>query len=125
MPIQDVLSESYGKKEAQLLERTKRAQLEMTQKVIDALNGAAAANKAAIHALIVHRVPVGAEMVDDPFMIVDQIGDDASITLGMLGVLNGCLNAIGLPRLCAVWEKVPDQVDNFVGFALYQPPEAV
>ena len=104
----------------QIEEDIKRLQVEV---MVKALNGAVAANKGAMHALLINRVPVGQEMIDDPFMVVDEIPATGGVTLGMLGVINGLLNSLGMPRLTAIWEHTVDQGNNFVGFGIYKPPK--
>ena len=93
------------------------------QIMVKALNAAVNANKAAMHALLINRVPVGQEMIDDPHMVVDSMPGSQSYSLGMLGVINGILSSVGMPRIAARWEKEVDEGHNFVGFMIYEPKE--
>ena len=81
---------------------TEQDKLDIVNKMIDALNYTVRKHGIALEILVEHRVPVGNDIVDDPAMIPNE-EPDGSFTLGLLGVLNGCLNAAGLPRIASRW----------------------
>lgn len=88
------------------------------QRIIDALNTAVRSNKLAMLQLIEFRVPVGEEMEKDPNMVPYDSGN--GLQLGMLGVINGLLGAIGLPHVQAVWAN-DAYLDSLVGFTPARP----
>jgi hypothetical protein len=74
----------------------------------------------AMHALTVNRVPCNQRLADDPDVIVDNppVLGRTHFSVGMIGVLNGILHAVDLPRVAY---KLDDEVDaegrhRFLGF---------
>ena len=89
--------------------------------VLTLLNSAFNADPSAMHALIVNRVPCNNELADDPFIMVEasQVLLEESYSVGMLGVLNGVLNALGQPMVAAKFEEI-DGKNKLVGFCEYK-----
>ena len=74
----------------------------------------------AMHALTVNRVPCNQALADDPYVIVDNppVLGRTHFSVGMIGVLNGILVGLDLPRVAY---KLDDEVDaegrhRFLGF---------
>lgn len=98
------------------------------EKVVDALNGAFAADPGAIHALIVNRVPCNQALADDPFVQVDcpPVLRDGLFQVGAIGLINGVLAAIGLPLAATMFsdEKDSDGRSKLIGFTVYKPVQS-
>lgn len=89
-------------------------------KASEILQRAFEADPNAMHALTVNRVPCNQALADDPDVIVDNppVLGRTQFSVGMIGVLNGILHAVDLPRVAY---KLSDEVDaegrhRFVGF---------
>lgn len=97
------------------------------QKVVDALNGAFAADPGAMRALMVNHVPCNMALANDPFVVVAEdrnlAGDHFNV--GTLGVINGVLAAAGMPLVAARWDMREDGPNVFAGFMAYIPTESV
>ena len=108
-----------------MTELTPEQQSELLDKAIATLNGACAEDRDAIHALICMRTPCNRAMADGPNVLVHQnpLVGQGSYTVGLLGVLNGVLKAIGLPPVAAEFED-PDKGPRFLGFCRYRPPDS-
>lgn len=98
--------------------------------VLRVLNEAFAADPAALHALICHRVPCnGQGLLNHPSIPVDTVPvpfkDGVEIySVSMLGVLNGVLEGLIGQRVAAKWDT-PDVGEaprpKFTGFCAYTP----
>jgi hypothetical protein len=89
-------------------------------KASEILQRAFKADPNAMHALTVNRVPCNQALADDPDVIVDNppVLGRTHFSVGMIGVLNGILHAVDLPRVAY---KLDDEVDaegryRFLGF---------
>lgn len=89
------------------------------------LNEAFAADPAAIHALQCIRIPCGNALVDHPTVIVDgahAVGKPEQATIGLLGLLNGVLEAMTGKRAATHWEMPDDgRGGRLIGFRIYDP----
>lgn len=66
--------------------------------VSEVLTAAFARDPAAIHALIVNRVPCNQSLADDPHVVVDANRVlPGAYTVGAMGLVNAVLPALGLP----------------------------
>ena len=93
-----------------------RAMRALTCKVVEILNQAVKSDSKAIHELIMHRVPVGQSMIEDPYMICNGT-KDSKVNLGMMGVINGILVGLGAPKLMAMWQDGQlETPEGFLGF---------
>ncbi len=97
-----------------------------SQKVAEALTAAYQADPRAIRALIINRVPCGQGLIDDPCVTVDGMYCDPPdcAWVGALGLVNGTLNALGLPIVCVRFSEVTDVEGRreVVGFSVYREP---
>jgi hypothetical protein len=101
----------------------------IADRMIAALQEAFDADPSAMHALVCNRVPTTQAMVDHPHMIVEPnpVLDDQPPTIGLLGVLNGVLDAAGLHKVASNWDPPP--IDEpllphtFTGFCRYRPAQ--
>ncbi len=101
----------------------------IAKQMVDCLQSAFEADPAAMHALLCNRVPTSQAMVEHPHVICEEIEvlDDSPACVGMLGVLNGILEAAGLHKVASKW--CPPPFDHpkdphmFVGFAQYRPAQ--
>lgn len=93
------------------------------EKVLECLNSAFHADPAAIHALIVNRVPCNQEIAEHP-MIAVQVNPVVPLTysVGLIGILNGVLNSLDLPNIQAVFSNEIDGRRVLLGFQIYEPP---
>lgn len=89
-------------------------------KASEILQRAFEADPNAMHALTVNRVPCNKALADDPYVIVDNppVLGRTHFSVGMIGVLNGVLVGLHLPRIAY---KLDDDVDaegrhRFLGF---------
>lgn len=95
------------------------------------LNTAFQADPDAIHALTRNRVPCNAALANHPYVVVDanvalnKVEDGTlqieHFSVGAIGLLNGVLTAIGLPRVAWVIEDGPGNRRTFTGFTEYRP----
>jgi hypothetical protein len=94
----------------------------LAQEVATALTSAWEADPAAMHCLIINRVPCNQALEDHPFVGVDLLpaGPPTTRVVGMLGVINGMLRALGLPPICVQFSDVADAEGRkrIVGFAV-------
>lgn len=93
----------------------------MIGSVIDCLNTAYEADRAAIHSLLCNRVPCNDELGRHQFVIVDFLPGSECLTVGALGLLNGALAAAGMPRVAAKWENDSTKSAKLLGFQEYTP----
>jgi formate dehydrogenase maturation protein FdhE len=102
----------------------------ISQLMVDCLQSAFEADPAAMHALICNRVPTSQAMVEHPHVICEEIEvlDDAPACVGMLGVLNGVLEAAGLHKVASKWcpppsdhPEAPHTLVGFTQFRIAQP----
>ncbi len=97
----------------------------MIQKAIDVMNEAFAADPAAIHALLINRVPCNQALTDHPTIQVDTTLFIAANlhSVGLLGILNGVLEPITGKRIASNWSDVKnaDGRHQFLGFVEYKP----
>lgn len=92
------------------------------------LNRAWGADPAAIHALICHRVLCNQSLADDPTVVVDESDcGSGAFTLGTIGLLNGILEEMGLPKVAHRWaDDVNDgSPRKLLGFQEYVSPSLV
>lgn len=89
-------------------------------KASEILQRAFEADPNAMHVLTVNRVPCNQALADDPYVIVDNppVLGRTHFSVGMIGVLNGVLVGLDLPRIAY---KLDDEVDaegrhRFLGF---------
>jgi hypothetical protein len=97
---------------------------EQIQKVIDYLNSAFAADPDAMHAMIaMNRVPCNQAMADHPDVVVGKNFITGGWTVGTLGLINGALTSMGLPRVAIKWSDTKDENGRyqFLGFCEYNP----
>jgi hypothetical protein len=103
------------------MDEEKRAQ---TQKVVDSFNEAFKHQPAALRALLFNRVPCWFPPEDKSTLVLDSIDPDGTQWLGALGLVNGVLEALGLPRMAARWSPVPGDCKgkySMTGFQVYEP----
>lgn len=92
-------------------------------RVLKTLQSAFRADSGAMRALVVNRVPVTQELADHPNIIVDAMPLAGAVRyeVGLLGVVNGFLHALGCRRRVAYnFDKSPQPV--FLGFVLVDDP---
>lgn len=92
---------------------------EIHKLVLDMLNDAASRDPAAIHALLVNRVPCNEALADHPHIQVDAgktIPNSSHV--GTLGVINGILSLLNCDKIQAEWRVVGGQ-HVFKGFGTY------
>ncbi len=96
-------------------------------KVVDYLNRLYGADPGAIQALMCHYIPANSSLVDDPECVVinPPVLPDGCFQVGMLGLLNGLLHALGLPYVNIDFDGVPGVggSQKIVGFRLGAEPE--
>lgn len=95
-------------------------------KTVECLNKAFEEDPNAIHALMCNKVPCNVDLADDEFIIVSanrvHYHDDKNyFQVGALGLLNGVLEANGLPRVTAKFSDTPslDGRHKLEGFIEY------
>ena len=86
----------------------------LAQAAADYLNSAVQADRVAIHALRVNRVPCNEAMLDHPHVVVDYNTLSSSRAVGALGLINGLLTSLGLPRMAADFEEFDTAKPNLV-----------
>ena len=84
---------------------------EVFLRALNTLNGAYAADPAAMHALVCNRVPCIVTLADHPTIIVDSNKSTPIETyaVGLLGILNGIMEAATGARIAAAF-STPDEV---------------
>ena len=97
-------------------------------KVLEVLNSALAADAAAIHALMINRVPCNQALLDHPSVCVDSVSALGGVlhVVGALGLLNGVVEPLTGERVAMVW-KEPESKDGrptFIGFKKYERPSS-
>lgn len=97
----------------------------VVNKTVEILNSAFNADPNAMHALMCNRIPCNKALADDPYIPVDvtPVLEGENFQIGTLGLLNGILEANGLPK---VGMKFSDEVDakgraKLLGFCEYKP----
>ena len=92
---------------------------------VKVLESAFKADPNAIHALMCNRVPCNQALADDPYISVDIVPvlSGGCYQIGALGLLNGILEANGLPKVAM---KFSEEVDakgraKLLGFCEYKP----
>lgn len=88
--------------------------------VLRCLNTALAADPGAMTALTTNRVPCSTVLADHPHVIVNTTRAGFYASVGMLGVLNGVLAAMGLPAVAIVQTDTDasDPISQFVEYAI-------
>jgi hypothetical protein len=103
----------------------------VTEQFVKTLNEAFKTDPNAIYALQAALFPCNKELADHPTIVVraSAIPGDTNFNVGVVGLINGCLSALGEPLMCTIWDEAPDlEKDDFrnnmrlTGFAVYQPP---
>lgn len=91
---------------------------------LQVLNEAYAADPAAIHALICNRVPCNQALADHPTIQVEvnRVAAGESYAVGMLGVINGLVEATTGERVAVMWSD--DDKGRCLGFTRYAPNTA-
>lgn len=81
------------------------------------MNEAFAADPAAVHALIVNRVPCNDALADHPNIPVEGniVTSQEHTVIGALGLINGVLDAMFGRKIAAIWND--DDKPKFMGFA--------
>lgn len=79
------------------------------------LNEALERDRAAIHSLIINRVPTNSSMIEHPTIMVDPMPSEDFPTLGLLGILNGLAGLEG-KIIEMVWEKRENGPNMLVRF---------
>lgn len=101
-------------------------------KASDVLNKAFSEDSNAIYCLVVNRVPCNEDLASNEFIIVEEnkVLEGEQFTVGLLGIINGVLDANGLPMVAPKWEMPEDGgPGRLVGFQDYEveppvdPPE--
>ena len=89
------------------------------------LNEAYAADPAAMHALIVNRVPCNQPLADHPTVQVETnaVASGESFAVGMLGVINGICEAATGKRVAVMFSEqdATTKRSKIVGFTEYSP----
>lgn len=100
---------------------------QLRQALIASLNKAVAADPMAMHALYTFRVPCNATLADHPHIVCQPLSNAENEVIGhqvgLLGVLNGFCEALGLPRIAARFRT--DEAGHsyaIIGFTEYDPP---
>ena len=103
----------------------KRDQPSAANTTVKVLESAFKADPNAIHALVCNRVPCNQALADDPYIPVDIVPvlSDGCYQIGALGLINGILEANGLPKVAM---KFSEEVDakgraKLLGFCEYKP----
>ena len=92
----------------------KQLQREMAEEMIRCLNRAYQSDPDAIVALINNRVPCNEALEKDPHvMVADSLVSNRSL-VGPMGLLNGVLQAAGLPRIA-----MQSRNRKMIGFILF------
>lgn len=98
----------------------------MSNPTVDCLNAAFVADPAAIHSLVLNRVPCNDALADDPFVIVERVKtlSGKHWSVDAIGLINAVLAANKLPLV--VW-KFDDTKDaegrhKLSGFCEYIAP---
>lgn len=71
--------------------------------VLSVLNSAVAADKVAIADILDYRVSCTESLADHPHIVV--LPGHGSYAVGALGLINGVLTSLGLPRVMAVYNE--------------------
>lgn len=88
-------------------------------KVVDYLNSALKADPGAIHALCCIHVPCNKKLVDHPHVVVHKSNTTNTFNVGMLGVMNGLMTSLGLPRIAMKWMPIAKSNNfEFKGFII-------
>jgi hypothetical protein len=103
----------------------------IADRIVACLQDAFEADPSGMHALVVNRVPTTQAMVEHPHIVCESnpILDEHPPVLGMLGVLNGVLEAAGIPKVASKWESPPQDSPNdphiFIGFGRWRSAQPV
>lgn len=87
-----------------------------------AMNQAYTADHAALHALVCNRVPCNQALADHPTILVDtnKVTPTETYAVGMLGVVNGVVEAMSGKRIAAVFTGADEQGRcRLIGFTAY------
>lgn len=91
---------------------------------VECLQTAFEADPVAMYALTTNRVPCTQALADHEFVIVDQppVLQSGSEMVGMMGVLNGILSAMAIPKIAYKMSEQRDEDgrSKFLGFTTYQ-----
>jgi hypothetical protein len=89
------------------------------EKVLECLNIAFENDPNAVHALIANRVPCNERLADHPTVEVAASNvEGLHFNVGALGLINGVLVALGLPKVAMVWDHSGSR-HQFTGFKEY------
>lgn len=95
---------------------TEEQKQECVNRVLDTLNSAFQCDPLAIHCLTSNRTPCNTDLANHPQVVVMQEKLDGSFySVSALGLLNGVMDALGLPRIAAKWED-----GKLLGFCVYK-----
>ena len=80
-------------------------EIEQFNAVLECLNSAYKADPVAMHALNSLRFPTNEAMLNHPHVEVANHQMFPGYTVGVLGLINGVMRAMGLPNIASKWEK--------------------
>jgi hypothetical protein len=91
---------------------------------VKTLNEAFAADPAAMHCLVKHRIPCNETLADHPTIQVstNQFGETERFAVGLTGILNGILEPATGKRIAFMISD--DGEGTLTGFTIYTPPVA-
>jgi len=100
-------------------------QIAQTQKVVDTLNMAFENDQQALYHLMINHVQCNKALADHPTIEVGKIpvlNKPDAYRVGTIGCINGVLSALGLPRVCVIFEdgETPESPKKFHGVAILQ-----
>ena len=89
----------------------------------ECLNSAYKADPAAMHSILCNIIPCNQALADHPFVLVQSCRMFNGRTLSVIGLLNGVLNAMGLPLIASHYQPDPEDPSRYelVGFMKYDP----
>ena len=93
---------------------------DVVQKMVDVLNEALKTDPVAVRQVMEFRASCNAALADHPHVVVAENVVVPGYNVGALGLLNGALDAAGLPKIAAQYEEgdvpLPRRI---VGFQIY------
>lgn len=99
-------------------------QIKKTQLVVDTLNEAFNDDPEAFYYSMTNHVQCNKKLADHPFI---QVGLNPHVKkgtyrVGTVGYMNGVLSALGLPRICIVFDdgNKPEDPKKFIGVRIFQ-----
>lgn len=89
--------------------------------VLECLNTALSADRAAVEALCRYRVECSDQLSRHPLVVVGN-DDSGELSLRLVGLLNGVLSALDMPLVAENWEEVDGKPARLLKFVRYTPP---